>query len=75
VCAPTWIITHPVALRPLNDFERQSLKSGDPRWRNTAHWTRSQLVQRGMLSHTSPRGTWEITPEGRKYLEEKKGPA
>ena len=57
--------------RVLTDFDRQPLHSGDPRWRNTAHWTRSQLVQRGMLSKTSPRGIWEITPEGRKYLEEK----
>ncbi len=40
------------------------------RWRNTAQWARYQMVQEGLLTPDSPRGVWEITAKGRKYLEE-----
>lgn len=52
------------------DYER--IPSGDIRWRKYAHWRRLHLVKGGLLSNSSPRGIWEITEKGRKYLEEVK---
>ena len=54
----------------LNQYDLQPLPS-DPsliRWRNTAQWTRNTLVDEGLLSSDSPRGIWEITDAGRRYL-------
>jgi len=54
----------------LNAYDRQPLPS-DPtqtRWRNTAQWARNAMVKEGLLSATSPRGVWEITQAGRKWL-------
>jgi hypothetical protein len=54
----------------LNDTDRQLLQSrGEVRWRNTASWARVILGHSGYLSSTSPQGMWEITSEGRRYLE------
>ncbi len=58
----------------LNAYDRQTLPS-DPkiqRWRNTAQWARADMVKEGLLSSTSPRGVWEITNNGRRYLEQHK---
>ncbi len=58
----------------LHAYDRQPLPS-DPkiqRWRNTAQWARADMVKEGLLSSTSPRGVWEITNNGRRYLEQHK---
>lgn len=58
----------------LNDYDRQTLPS-DPtilRWRNTAQWAKAAMVKEGLLSSASPRGVWEITESGRKFLEKHK---
>lgn len=58
----------------LNDVEYTPLPS-DPsklRWQNRAHWTRLQLVRAGLLKADSPRGIWEITDEGRRWLAERR---
>ena len=59
----------------LNDYDRSPLPSmpNSPRWRNTAQWARLGLVQEGLLASDSPRGTWEITDQGRRWLSEKAG--
>jgi hypothetical protein len=50
------------------DYEK--LKNGKtPRWENFIRWTRQELVTEGFLKSDSPRGMWEITNEGRAYLE------
>jgi len=56
--------------RQLNEYDRSSLPStpGSPRWRNTAQWARNGLVREGLLASDSPRGTWEITEEGERWL-------
>jgi restriction system protein len=36
------------------------------RWRNTAQWARSILVDKGFMRNDSPRGRWEITEAGRQ---------
>ncbi len=56
----------------LNDHDRKPLKSGQIRWRNTAMWCRKTLVGEGLLARDSPRGTWEITEKGRRWLDERK---
>lgn len=56
----------------LRDVDYQSLPS-DPdtaRWRNAAQWARRELVERGLMSGDSPRGIWEITDAGRRWLAE-----
>ncbi len=55
----------------LNLYDRQPLPS-DPnqtRWRNTAQWARNGMIREGLLAADSPRGVWEITQAGRKWLE------
>ncbi len=54
----------------LNDYDWEPLPS-DPkqaRWYNTAQWTRYALVKEGLLSRNSPRGIWEITSAGKRWL-------
>lgn len=52
----------------LTELDLQSLPSGGTRWRNSAMWERNVLKEEGYLRGDSPRGIWEITDEGRKYL-------
>jgi len=42
------------------------------RWQNTAQWERYIMVQDGLLRSDSPKGIWEITEKGRKFLEDSK---
>lgn len=54
----------------LNAYDRSTLPS-DPtqtRWRNTAQWARNAMVREGLMSSDSPRGIWEITEAGRRWL-------
>lgn len=54
----------------LNDRDLEELDSGrDIRWCNITAWARNELVEIGYLRNDSPRGIWEITSEGREYLE------
>lgn len=54
-------------LKPV-DYEK--LSSGIMiRWQNTAQWERYVMVQDGLLRSDSPRGIWEITEEGKSFLE------
>lgn len=53
-------------LKPV-DYEK--LDSGIMiRWQNTAQWERYVMVQDGLLRSDSPRGIWEITEEGKRFL-------
>jgi restriction system protein len=54
----------------LSDADYQHLPSTPnmPRWYNTAQWARHSMVQEGLLRDDSPRGTWEISKAGRRYL-------
>jgi restriction system protein len=55
----------------LNRYDRQPMPSNpkQARWRNTAQWCRLALVREGLLQADSPRGVWEISPEGRRTLQ------
>ena len=50
------------------DYEPVSSDPDLPRWRNTAQWARNTMVKEGLLKQDSPRGIWEITEAGRRYL-------
>ena len=54
----------------LNEYDRSPLPTtpGSPRWRNTAQWARNAMVREGLLSSASPRGTWDITEAGERWL-------
>ncbi|MBC7195111.1 MAG: winged helix-turn-helix domain-containing protein [Caldisericia bacterium] len=57
----------------LTKHDHDLLPSGNSvRWKNTAQWTRFQLIQKGLLSKDSPYGIWEITKEGVEYYNKHK---
>jgi hypothetical protein len=47
------------------------LEMGEVRWQNRARFARLRMKERGFVSSDSPRGIWEITKEGRRYLNER----
>jgi len=57
----------------LKSVDYEKLPSGVMiRWQNTAQWERYIMVQDGLLRSDSPKGIWEITEKGRKFLEDSK---
>jgi hypothetical protein len=48
--------------------DRDVLTMGEVRWRNRARFARLRMKEQGLISSNSPRGIWEITEEGRGYL-------
>jgi hypothetical protein len=48
--------------------DRQPLQSGAIRWRSRARFARLRMKEAGLLSDSSHRGVWEITPQGRAFL-------
>ncbi|MBL9154199.1 MAG: winged helix-turn-helix domain-containing protein [Verrucomicrobiales bacterium] len=60
-------------LKP-KDYESQESDSKTIRWRNTAQWARNQMANEdGRMRSDSPRGIWEISEKGRKWLREQSG--
>ncbi|OQB47610.1 MAG: hypothetical protein BWY02_02067 [bacterium ADurb.Bin157] len=51
------------------DYEPLASGNDTPRWRNAAQWARNSMVNDGLLKNDSPRGVWEISDKGRKFLE------
>jgi len=47
------------------------LRMGEVRWRNRARFARLRMKEQGLISDESPRGIWEITEEGRRYLNQR----
>ena len=57
----------------LTAADRQLLPSGlDVRWKNRVAWQRLNMVNQGLLKRNAPRGVWEITDAGRKWLDTNK---
>lgn len=52
----------------LTDVDRETISSGDIRWRNRVQFVRLGLIKEGLMAKDSPRGVWEITDEGRKRV-------
>lgn len=58
----------------LTDLDKEKVPSGqDIRWRNMIRWAHSDLVEMGWLKEGSPRGVWELSPEGKAVLRGMKG--
>lgn len=58
----------------LNEYDFEPLPS-DPRsvrWRNSAQWCRNTLVRERLMKGDSSYGVWEISDQGRKWLNEHK---
>jgi predicted CopG family antitoxin len=54
----------------LTEMDLELLPSGnDLRWRNKAQWARFLMIKEGLLKNNSPKGVWEITEYGKKYIE------
>jgi len=52
----------------LTETDLSKLPSGRAiRWKNAVQWARQELKEKGYLKSDSPRGTWEITEEGKAY--------
>jgi hypothetical protein len=49
-------------------MDRETLPSGQLRWKNRAQFVRLRLVNEGFLADDSPRGVWTITELGRSQL-------
>ncbi|HYH54285.1 MAG TPA: winged helix-turn-helix domain-containing protein [Solirubrobacterales bacterium] len=47
------------------------LDMGEIRWQNRARFARLRMKEQGLISNESPRGIWEITDEGRRFLTER----
>lgn len=52
----------------LTELDKAPLTSGDIRWENRVQFTRLRMIEQGLLSKDSPRGTWEISDKGRQAL-------
>jgi hypothetical protein len=53
----------------LTDLDREPLRSGGIRWENRIQFVRLKMIERGYMERDTPRGTWAITENGRKYFE------
>ena len=56
-------------LKPV-DFEPIQSDPDLKRWVVSARWCRNEMVNDGLLSGESKRGTWDITPKGEEYLKQ-----
>lgn len=65
---------HAIMASVLKKIDEQPLTSDAkmPRWRNAAQWARNAMVNEGLLASDSPRGIWEITATGKRWLEQHK---
>ena len=57
----------------LTPLDKAQLASGNVRWQNRVQFTRLRMVERALLKKDSPRGTWEISEEGRRVLNSSSG--
>jgi hypothetical protein len=51
---------------PLSPADLERVKTGETKAENTIAWGRNALKERGLISLSSPRGTWELTEKGLK---------
>lgn len=61
---------HVLVKDSLKPIDKEPLASDPkvPRWRNAACWARCSMVKEGLLKSDSPRGVWEISEAGSKWL-------
>jgi len=49
---------------PLTPADLKRVSTGETRAENSIAWGRNVLKERGLISLSSPRGTWELTEKG-----------
>ena len=55
----------------LTEADRKKLPNSNfIRWENRVAWQVSNMRKEGLISASSPRGVWEITDAGRKWLDD-----
>jgi hypothetical protein len=64
-------VTHAIVKRMMKDghigaADQELVSTGETKAENTITWARNALKSRGHISRTSPRGIWQLTPEGRE---------
>lgn len=59
-------------LQPV-DHEELASGKGQVRWRNTAQWSRNELVRDGLMEPSRRYGEWAISDAGRAHLERTEG--
>ena len=64
-------VTHAIVKRMMKDghigaADQELVSTGETKAENTITWARNALKSRGYISRVSPRGTWELTREGRE---------
>lgn len=52
----------------LTPLDREMVETGGIRWQARVQFARLRMKEQGQLKPDSPRGTWEITDEGRERL-------
>ncbi len=62
-------VTHAIIKRMMKDghigaADQELVSTGETKAENTITWARNALKERGLISRTSPRGIWQLTPEG-----------
>lgn len=50
------------------DYEPLASEPDMPRWKNAAQWARNSMVKEGLLRNDSPRGVWQISEAGVRFL-------
>ncbi len=55
----------------LYEDDYRLVKTGEPRWWNAICWARNDLVKDGRMRNDSPRGIWELSEKGVKFVETK----
>ena len=57
----------------LTPYDYEYLPSGGSiRWENRVQWARLKLVHKGLLKRDSPKGIWELSEKGYRYIEDLK---
>jgi len=55
------------------DYEPLASTPDMPRWKNAAQWARHSMVKEGLLRNDSPRGVWQISDAGVRFLQSESG--
>jgi predicted transcriptional regulator len=56
----------------IGPLDLELVATGETKAENTIAWARNALKERGYISRLSPRGIWELTPDGRAAAKEVK---
>ncbi|MDP9224526.1 MAG: hypothetical protein M3P18_11865 [Actinomycetota bacterium] len=55
----------------LTPLDKEKMRSGGVRWHNRVQFTRLRMLDQGLLKRGSPRGLWEISDEGARFISPK----